>query len=187
MDLISRAYRIVVRPRTEWAAVRVENRLWWSVLLGHVLPLSFLPGLGWAIGLSVTGALPSASGLPGSSFTGSVALTVLLTVLCVVLLALAFYLLAPMYDAQRHWGRALSVAAYGTTPVLLSGVLLVMPIMVMACTVAMLHNFLLYYVGLQQVVGCKRSAAAEYLALSCLLTALATGILGAVGGALGVL
>lgn len=186
-NLVRRAYRIVVSPRSEWDAVRAENRPWWSVLVGYVLPLSFLPAVGWAIGLMVSGGLPADASVPGSTFAGSVALTVSISVLCVVLLALVFYLLAPMYQAGRHWDRAVSVAAYGSTPVLLAGVLLVVPIMVMASVVALLHNFLLYYVGLQAVIGCRQSAAAEYLALSCMLAAVASGILGAAGGALGIL
>lgn len=56
-----------------------------------------------------------------------------------------------------------------------------------ASTVAMLHNFLLNYAGLQRVIGCKQSVATEYPALSCLLAAMASGLLGAAGGALGVL
>ena len=187
MNLCRRAYRIVVRPRSEWDAVRAENRPWWTVLFGHVLPLSLLPAFGWAIGLTVTGNMPADAGPLGSTFAGSVALTVLISVLCVLLLALVFYLLAPMYNVERRWDRALNVAGYGTTPVLLAGVLLVMPIMVMASMVAMLHNFVLYYVGLQQVCGCKQSDAAEYLAFSCLLAAVASGAIGAAGGALGIL
>jgi hypothetical protein len=186
-NLVRRAYRIVISPRSEWEAVRSENRPWRSVLLGYVLPLSFLPAVGWAIGLAVSGGLPADAGLLGSTFAGSVVLTVMLSLLCVILLALVFYLLAPMHDAERHWDRAVSVAGYGSTPVLLAGVLLVVPIMVMASVVALLHNFLLYYVGLHAVIGCRQSAAAEYLALSCMLAAIASGILGAAGGALGLL
>lgn len=167
--------------------MRAENRPWWSVLLGYVLPLSFLPGVGWAIGLTGSGGFPANAGPVGSTFAGSVGLTVSISVLCVVLLALVFYLLAPMYGAERHWDRAVSVAAYGTTPVLLSGVLLVVPMLMMASMIALLHGFLLYYLGLQAVIGCKQSAAAEYLALSSMLAAVASGVLGAAGGALGIL
>jgi len=187
VNLGRRAYRIVVRPRSEWDAVRAENRPWWTVLFGHVLPLSFLPAFGWATGMVLTGATAEQSGSPGYPFMGSMALTALLSVLCVALLALAFYVLAPMYETERNWNRAFSVAGYGTTPVLLAGVLLVMPIMVMGSMVATLHNFVLYYVGLQRVCGCRQSDAAEYLAFSCLLAAVASGAIGAAGGALGIL
>jgi hypothetical protein len=187
VNLGGRAYRIVVHPRSEWDAVRAENGPWWKALFGHVLPLSFLPAFGWATGVSLTGASLVDLGRPGSSFIGLVALTVLLSVLCVVLLALAFYVLGPMYETERNWTRAVTVAAFGSTPVLLAGVLLVMPIMVMASMVAMLHSFLLYYVGLQRVVGCRESSAAEFLAVSCLLAAIFSGVLGALGSAFGVL
>lgn len=181
-----RTYRIVRYPRAEWDAIRAESPRWSSVVLGHVLPLSFLPALGWATGLALTGVLSREAESVGRAFAASVALTVLLSVLCVILLALAFYLLAPLYETERNWNRAFRVAGYGTTPVLLAGVLLVMPIMVLASMVAMLHNFLLYYVGLQKVMGCRQAAAAEYLALSCVLAAMASSAVGAAGGALGI-
>lgn len=185
MSLPDRALRIVLRPRTEWDAVRAENPPWWRPLLGHVLPLAFLPALAWATGRTAGTSMPAAG--VASGFLVSIALTVVLSLASVLLLALAFFLLAPMYETERNWARAVSVAAYGSTPVLLAGVLLVMPVMVIASVVALLHNFALYYVGLQRVTGCKASAAAEYLALSCLIAAVASGALGALGGALGVL
>ena len=185
MNLPARALRIVLWPRTEWDAVRAENPPWWRPLLGHVLPLAFLPAVAWAIGRAAGASAPAEGAAPG--FLASVSLTVGLSLVSVLLLALAFFLLAPMYDTERNWARAVSVAAYGSTPVLLAGVLLVMPVMVIASMVALLHNFALYYVGLHRVTGCKASAAAEYLALSCLIAAVASGALGAAGGALGVL
>ena len=165
--------------------MRGENPPWWRPLLGHVLPLAFLPAVAGGRGGGPAPGAPAAGAASG--FLASIALTVVLTLVSVLLLALAFFLLAPMYDTERNWARSVSVAAYGSTPVLLAGVLLVMPIMVIASMVALLHNFALYYVGLQRVTGCKASAAAEYLALSCLMAAVASGALGAAGGALGVL
>ena len=113
--------------------------------------------------------------------------TVALSVLSVALLAFAFYLISPMYRLERRWSRAVEVAAYGSTPVLLAGVLMVLPVLVMVSVVAMLHSFFLYYLGVQKLLGCRRSEAAEFLAVACLLTAIASLGLGAGGGALGVL
>ena len=183
--LLGRAYRIVVSPRSEWDAVRAENAPWWIPLFGHVLPLAFLPAIAWAVGRGAANALDASA--PSSSLAGSIVVTVLLLLVSVALLAAAIYLLAPMYDIERNWDRAVSIAAYGSTPVLLAGVLLVMPIMVVASMVAMLHNFLLYYVGLQRVIGCKESSAAEFLAVSCLIAAMLSGAFGAAGSALGLI
>ncbi len=187
MRLLGRAYRIVVSPRGEWDAVRAENPPWWMALFGHVLPLAFLPALAWAVGRTASTGMVIDPAALSLSFAGSVVITVLLSLVSVLLLAAAIYLLAPMYDTERNWSRAVSVAAYGSTPVLLAGVLLVMPIMVIASMVAMLHNFLLYYVGLQRVIGCRESSAAEYLAVSCLIAAMFSGAFGAAGSALGLL
>jgi len=185
LKLIGRAWRIVVRPRSEWDAIRAEDKRWWLPLFGHVLPLAFLTAVSWAAGRAVS--VPADAAAFPSGFAGAVILTVWLLLLCVALLAAAFYVLAPMYDTERNWDRAVNVAAYGSTPVLLAGVLLVMPIMVIATVVALLHSFALYYVGLHRMAGCKESAAAEFLAMSWLIAATCSGALGALGGGLGVL
>jgi Yip1 domain len=186
-SLFRRSYRIIRYPRTEWAVVRSENPRWGSVLVGHVLPLSLVPALGWATGLALTGALPDMALGPVLAYAQSVALTWVLYVMCVILLAVMLYFLGPMYETDRSWSSAVAVAGYGTTPLLFAGALLVMPVLVMAGMVAMVHCFGLYYAGAKQVCGCRASDSAEYVALACLLAAAVTVALGAVGGALGVI
>jgi Yip1 domain len=183
--LLRRALRLLVSPVREWEAIAAEGASWRSVGLTYVLPLSALPAVAWMIGrlLFPADLVTWESGPLAPSFTTIVragAIAFCGSIVSVAALAGAFHLLAPTYGAQRDWTRSWKVAAYGTTPVWLAGVLLVKPILVGLLLVALLHCSYLYYAGLQVVAGVKRSGAAECVAIALFLSSLAATVLGAV-------
>lgn len=179
-----RAWRVVFSPASEWQAVAAERRDWRALLFGYVLPLALLPAAGWAVGVALGS---DAAGFAARQFFAAFATTLVLSPLSIALLALALYVISPMYGLRRDWNGAVAVAAYGSTPVLVAGALLVIPVLVAVCVVALLHGFFLCYLGVQRVLGCRRSESAEFVAVSCLLAGLASLAAGAAGGALGLL
>jgi len=187
--LLRRALPLIVSPAREWEAVAAEDPPPARVFLGYVVPLSAVPAVAWMLGLAMFGAdlgfreedvAPLASG--GILYAGAVTLAG--SVLSVLALAAAFFLVAPMYAVPRHWGRALNVAAYGTTPLWVAGCLLVKPGLVILGPLAFLHCCHLYYSGLQRVAGVKRGDAAEYVAISLFLVTVASLVVGGIIGAL---
>lgn len=174
----------------EWAAIAADHESWIAVALRYVLPLAAIPAVAWMAGRALFPAdlvtwesaplarLPAAIARAGAvAFCGSIA--------WVTLLAGAFCALAPMFGARRDWARSWKVAAYGTTPVWLAGVLLVKPVLVGLLLIVMLHCSYLYYAGLQVVAGVKQSAAAEYVGIVLFLALVASTLLGAVLAAIG--
>src|SRR4051812_3036240 len=95
---------IIFRPERAWQAVRAAHPRWYASLLVQVLPFSVLCAIGW----------PSIA-------------TVIVSLLSVVLLGLGFFVLAPWFEVARSWDRSIAVAAYASTPVLLSWLLLLYP------------------------------------------------------------
>jgi hypothetical protein len=183
--LLRRAFRLLVSPAREWAAIAADREPWLAVALRYVLPLAALPAVAWMVGRMLFPAdlatwesvpverMPAAIALAGAvAFCGSI--------VWVALLAGAFCALAPMFGARREWARSWKVAAYGTTPVWIAGVLLVKPLLVGLLLVAMLHCSYLYYAGLQVVAGVKQGAAAEYVGIVLFLSLVASTVLGAV-------
>lgn len=181
--------RLIVSPAREWEAVADEDPSPAKVLLGYVVPLSAVPALAWMIGLATFGAdlgfrdpgvAPPA---PGRILHAGV-VTLAGSVLSVLALAAAFFLVAPMYEVPRRWGRFLAVAAYGTTPLWVAGILLVQPGLVIVGPLAFLHCCHLYYSGLQRIAGVKRGDAAEYVAISLFFVTVASLVAGGAIGAL---
>jgi Yip1 domain len=189
--LLVRAWRLLRSPQSEWAAIAAERSRPLRVFLTYVLPMSALPAIAWAIGIALFPGDLAFRGEtvvdPGSA--GQLARTALVTfagsVLAVGTLAAAFFAIAPMYEVRRDWPSALSVAAYGTTPVWLAGVLFVKPSLVSIAVLAVVHACYLYFAGLQRVAGVKRGDAAEFVALAVLLTTIALVVVGALLGFMG--
>jgi hypothetical protein len=183
---------LIASPTREWEAVAAEGLPPAGVLLGYVVPLSAVPAVAWMIGLAMFGA---DLGFRDEGFArlslGRIleagAITLAGSVLSVLALAAAFFVVAPMYGVPRHWGRAFKVAAYGTTPLWVAGILLVMPGLVIVELVALMHCCWLYYAGLQTVAGVKQGDAAEYFAISLFLVTVASILAGGVVGSLGLL
>ena len=148
--MLRRAIAVTFAPRREWEAIARERPGALAVLVRYVLPLAAIPAVAWMIGLAVFGMELVLPGEP-IAWPGPAAIlhaglaTFLGSILSVALLAGAFALIAPMYGARRDWGGAWTVAAYGTTPVWLFGVVLVKPVLIVAMLAVLLHCAYLYH------------------------------------------
>jgi hypothetical protein len=174
---------LVVSPAREWVAIAGDRESWGAVALRHVVPLSALLAAAWMIGrllfpadLATWESTPPAR-VPEAVARGG-AIAFLGSVAWVAALAGGFCAAAPMFGARRDWARSWKVAAYGTTPVWLAGVMLIKPVLVGLLLVAMLQCSYLYYAGLQAVVGVRQSAAAEYVGLVLFLALILSTLLG---------
>jgi hypothetical protein len=135
---------------------------WAASLFVQVVPFALLCAVAW----------------PGVS-------TIVLSLAAVMILALALFLLAPWFEAARSWDRAMAVACYASTPVLLSWFLLVFPPFAIVPVIALMHSFALCYLGVQQVLECRESEAALLVAGAWLFSAVASMVVGALCGAAG--
>jgi hypothetical protein len=156
--------RIVYSPTRVWETVRAKRPGWLASLAVQVLPFSLLCAVAW----------PRASTVP-------------LFLAAVVMLALGFFILAPWFGLQRSWDRAVAVASYASTPVLLSWVLLLFPVLVFIPVIALLHCFALCYLGVQQVLECPESEAAMLVAAAWVFSAFGSMLLGGLCSAAGLI
>ena len=155
---------VIYRPTRAWEALRAQPPRWYASLAGQALPFSALCALAWPFFSTLFLALAS-----------------------VLILAGGFYLLAAWFGARRSWDGAMALAAYASTPVLVSWFLLVFPPFAVVPVVALLHCFALCYLGVQQVLGCRESEAALLVAAAWVFSALCSMLLGALCGAAGIL
>lgn len=184
--MLARAWRLLRSPEREWCAIAAERGPSPTLFVRYVVPMSALPAIAWATGLALfSGELGSRGTAADATSAAEILRTALITLggaaFSVWVLAAAFFALAPMYEARRDWPAALAVAAYGTTPVWLAGVLLLKPILAVVIVPAMIHACVLYHSGVQRVAGVKAGDAAEFVALAVLL---ATVVLAAAGALL---
>jgi hypothetical protein len=191
--VLRRAAALVLSPQREWAAIASERPSAFAVLLGSVLPLAAIPAAAWMIGLALFGMELVVAGepiaRPGAATILRAGLATYLGSLgSVAALASAIWLIAPMYGARRRdWGGAWTVAAFGTTPVWLAGVLLLKPALVVAILPVLLYCAYLYHCGLRALSFARDPEAAEYVAISIVLLLAASTLAGGLLVSLGVL
>jgi hypothetical protein len=155
---------IVYRPTRAWQQVRAASPAWVASLGVQVLPFALLCTVAW----------PRVS-------------TVVLSLAAVVMLAFGFFVLAPWFEVRRSWDRSVAVAAYASTPVLLSWSLLIFPPFAVLPIVGLLHSFALCYLGVQHILECRESEAAMLVAAAWVVCGVGGMLLGGLFSAAGLI
>jgi hypothetical protein len=187
-----RAWRLITRSEAEWAVIAAEQRTPRAVLVGYVLPLCAIPALGWAVGLALFPRdivlLDSEAARYTPAFIARAACVTFVAALgSIGAVAAVFQLLAPLFDAPRDWRAMWTVAAYGSTPMLLGGVLLARPLLVGFVLLTVVHAAALYASGLRHVALVHRNETAQFVAAALFVAMVASSAAGAALSAAGIL
>jgi len=186
---LQRAVDLVFLPGEAWQKIAREEPDPAELIRGFALPMACIPAVCWAVGTTlfagkgVVGADVSGFDFGAALHGGAIALAGVAA--SIFLLAVSIFILAPLFARTRTWRRILQVAVYSSAPVLLAGVLLVLPDLVFALMISAAHSFYLLYAGFQHVLGVKQGEAAEYAALVAVLVIIASTLLGAFASWLG--
>ena len=179
------ALGLLIRPAATWKRIRAADPSWTRSLLGYAAPLALLPSIAWPLGQSLKADAGALAG-PGAIVYGFVA-TWLLTLACIGLLALGIFALAGFFNVARNWDRAMAVSAYSSTPVLLCGALLVMPLLVIASVGGFLYGLALCSIGLQEMLDCREGDTPAFVAGAGVFLGVTSMALGALCSAIGLL
>jgi len=148
--LIARARDILVRPQAEWRRVASEEP---APLIGsYVVPLALL---GAAVGFaaSVLYAGPFAVNAALVSKAISALLYFVFALLGVAVAAWLINLLAPRFGAEANSGRAMQLAAYSATPILIGALFAAAPpIAGLMMGVGVIYAFILLAMGAQPLM-----------------------------------
>lgn len=178
------AVRLTVYPNAELKRIGQESPGQGRILKSFLLPLALIPALSWCLGLQLSG---EAMQMDWIQIVHRGAVVYFGTLMTIYLLAASIYVLGPLFSVGRVWGRAFQVAAYSSAPLMLAGLVLVLPVLAFAMLVAACHSFYLQYVGVSSILGAKEEDAAEYVALVVVMLSVLSTLLGAFGSWLGVL
>jgi hypothetical protein len=138
--------------------------------------------MAWPVGRAMEGGDAIASDVVAGFVS-----TLLLTLVSVLLFAVGLYLLAPFFKATRSWNRSIAVSCYSATPVLLSGGLLFVPLLVIASVGAFLYALGLCTIGLRIVLECREDEVAGFLASAAVFMGVGSMAIGALCSAIGLI
>lgn len=179
--MISGVCRLLMRPGSEWTAISEHQSGSLKPVLRHTGLLSFLASLSWASGQAIL--FPA--NRPAVLFLVLVSKTFALYVVSVALLAVSISVLLPAYGAPRDVRRAMIVAGFGATPLLLCGVLTFFPLFAIAMVIALPLAGYQLHVGAQAVGRVRPGDAAEFAAASMVFASFGSVATGGAMAALG--
>ena len=190
MGTLSRIKGMMLRPEAEWDAV-ARDMPGTSILLCHfLLPLSLLAPAATMTGMLLfdTGWSPEYGYSMIRERAPAIAVaTYAFEIASVYMLATVFYLLARTEKHPPRFLITLQIAVFGSIPLLLSGVTLVIPFNVIFSMMALLYSFYLYYLGATRLIGMQPSDATMFAGMAMVGMFLLSGFMGAIASALGLI
>jgi hypothetical protein len=131
MNLVERAKRILLTPKTEWEVIDAEPATVGELYTGYIIPLAAIGPIAQFIGYSLIGfRIPFGGGVYrtpiGQGITGAV-VGYILGLVGVYVFALIIDALAPTFGGTKNQIQALKVAAYSATAGWLAGIFAIVP------------------------------------------------------------
>jgi hypothetical protein len=168
--LLGRVRGMLFAPETEWLLVARESITQRRLFFGYVIPLAGLAALLELARFSLFLRAPLAS------VVTVVALTLGFEVMCVYVVSLIINAVAHYFRGVPRPGQALKVAAYASTPLWLSAVIIPFPTLSVPLQfLAGLYHTYLMYLGLMSLMKSPRDRALGY-ATTVVLCSIILGI-----------
>ena len=167
MNLVDRAKRILLSPRTEWEVIDNEPTTPAQLFTGYAMPLAAIGPIAQIIGYSVFGITVPFAGhyrVPIGSAITSALVTYVLALVGTYILGLIIDALAPTFNGQRSQIQALKVAVYSSTASWIAGIFQLIPGLRLL-TILGLYSLYLLYLGLPVLMKSPRDKAVAYTAV----------------------
>jgi hypothetical protein len=159
MEMLNRVKAILLTPHAEWHVIAKEKSEASALFIRYLAILALIPALARCIGTSLIGGYaPIPSSLVGALVTYVSAFAV------VYILALIIDALAPRFQAQKDFARALKLAVYSSTPVWMAGLFLLVPGLSFLVILG-LHGVYLLWAGLPVLMQVPAGKALPYAAV----------------------
>lgn len=150
MNLIERAKKILLQPRTEWPPIAAESATPQSIYLGYIVILAAIGPL----------AMLLRSG--GVAIVGAVVQYVLALVVA-FLMALIVDALATTFAGEKNFVQSLKLVAYSYTAAWVAGVFLVIPVLGgFIALLGAIYSWYTFYLGVPVLKKCPQDKAVGY-------------------------
>jgi Yip1 domain len=150
MDIVERAKAITLNPAATWPVIDAEKHDAKSLFVPYMLILAAIPAICSFIGLSVIGMsgfgfsyrIPIANGL------GMMLTTYVLSLVMTFVLGWIISALAPTFGGKSDQIQGLKLAVFASTPMMLAGVLNILPALSIIGLLAAIYGLYVMYLGL---------------------------------------
>ena len=184
MNIVLRVKNLLLAPKKTWLLIREESGDVTSLYTQYLMILALVP----VVSEFIDKSLISFKTYRMSLLSGIVHMIVgyVLWLLMIYVMALLADLLAPAFNAQRNPMNALRLIAYSSTPAMMAGIFILLPVPV-ACIslVASMGSIYLLFLGIPVMMNTPEEKALPYTAIlviggivACAIAALPLSLFG---------
>ncbi len=187
--MFARIKGILLSPSREFDAIAAHPSSINELVLRYLIPLALLTPLATIVGMNQFDlAWDGGHGYRVAKFRifNIGVMNFAFEIVTVMLIGFIFFMLMTANRPRRNFLQAMNVAVYGSIPLMLSGILLFIPINIVISMAAMIHSFILFWIGVQKVMLIDEQNASVFVALSMTVLFGVSGIMGAIAGKLGI-
>ena len=144
---------LMAQPKDEWKSIRDERCTIGKCYCSHVLFLAALPAIAYFIGTSQVGWVIGAKSvrLSTESALQIAGLTYLTMLVGIFAMGKTIHWMSQTYGATQNLPQSIALAAYTATPLFLTGIMLIYPILwlnLLIGLMALAYTIYLLYIGL---------------------------------------
>ena len=183
MNLVDRAKKILLQPKSEWAVIAAEPHTVQDLYTGYVRILAAIPAIAWFIGFSIIGMgmLGVSYRVPITSGVAHMVVSYVLGLGWVYVLALIIDALAPNFGGEKNFLQALKVSAFSPTAMWLAGLFAIIPALSILGILG-LYSLYLLYTGLPPLMRVPPEKAVPYTVVVIIVAIVLAIIVGALAG-----
>jgi len=172
MNLFPRVKKLLAQPRAEWQSIDAEPHTVLDLYTGYVMVLSAIPAVCGFVGLSVVGigAFGATYRVPPGLGVVHMAVSYLLSLGFVYVVALLIDALAPSFGSQKNFVQALKVSAYSPTPYWVGSVLTIVPSLWIVTVLVALYSLYQLFTGLPILMKAPADKAVPYVVVVLMAT-----------------
>jgi hypothetical protein len=179
MDIVERAKAITLNPAATWPIIDAEKHDAKSLFVPYLLILAAIPAICSFIGLSVIGVsgfgfsyrMPIVNGL--AMMVTSYVLSLIMT----FVIGWIISALAPTFGGKSDLVQGLKLAVFGSTPMMLAGVLHILPALSIIILIVALYGLYVMYLGLPILMKNPVEKTVPYMVVLVIATIISAVIL----------
>lgn len=179
MNIVQRAKSMILSPKSEWEAIRIEPTPSRETISQYVLPLAAIAAIAAFIGYWLIGINAVFIHLGGIRWGLYYGLTSLIRdIIAVIVAGYVVDALAPSFQSEKNINKSMQLVGYAYTPVFIGGILAVIPALRFIGSLFGLYGIYLWYLGLTPLKGTPDDKRVTYMIVSILVLIVVYLVLG---------
>lgn len=170
---------MILSPKSEWEAIRIEPTPSRETISQYVLPLAAIAAIAAFIGYWLIGINAVFIHLGGIRWGLYYGLTSLIRdIIAVIVAGYVVDALAPSFQSEKNINKSMQLVGYAYTPVFIGGILAVIPALRFIGSLFGLYGIYLWYLGLTPLKGTPDDKRVTYMIVSILVLIVVYLVLG---------